>query len=95
VRRAERDLERRRSSVVERVIGNDEVDSSILSGGTIKSDISCEPVLRPNNGRLTACYGGLATVGLPARPSTGHCIQSPRPETASANYPVRVILVIV
>jgi hypothetical protein len=27
----------RRSSVVERVIGNDEVESSILSGGTIKS----------------------------------------------------------
>lgn len=27
----------RRSSVVERVIGNDEVLSSILSGGTIKS----------------------------------------------------------
>jgi hypothetical protein len=29
-------MERRRSSVVERVIGNDEVDSSILSGGTRK-----------------------------------------------------------
>lgn len=30
-------LSRRRSSVVERVIGNDEVLSSILSGGTIRS----------------------------------------------------------
>lgn len=30
-----RRAERRRSSVVERVIGNDEVDSSILSGGTM------------------------------------------------------------
>jgi hypothetical protein len=43
VRRMINRLSRRRSSVVERVIGNDEVLSSILSGGTSKFKDLAEP----------------------------------------------------
>lgn len=47
IRKVPRHRGRRRSSVVERVIGNDEVDSSILSGGTRVSEFPQKPTGNP------------------------------------------------
>lgn len=49
IREVPRHMGRRRSSVVERVIGNDEVDSSILSGGTRVSEFSHKPTDNPTS----------------------------------------------
>ena len=48
-------LSRRRSSVVERVIGNDEVLSSILSGGTSKINHLAVHGDRASKAMLTIC----------------------------------------